>query len=258
MASVIDTIRTALGSKHSVLKILTVSIILAYPLFQVYTSFPGWFATMSIVSYVAIVFALGFIILSCYNLINEKEILLPGFINPFKILFAGIGGVLALGPMIALMVYVGYCLNMIFVQKGLPMPATVAGVSVAEIILFGFLAVQITQYSRKLNPLAAYNLVRLLKYCADFALKAVFLLIAFGVISAITLFPLGFLAFQMFGPGMVFFFIMVAFAVLLILLITLYYSQLYMEIVMMSTTIDFTESTGDLRDKSLLIDQDKN
>ena len=213
---------------------------------------------MSIVSYVAIAFALGFIILSCYNFINEKPILLPGFINPFKILFAGIGGVLAIGPMIVLMVYVGYCLEMIFVQKGFPLPATIAGISVAEIILFGFLAVQIIQYSRKLNPLSAYNLIRLFKYFADFALKAVFLIIVLGLISAMTLLPLGFLAFQMFGPGMVFFFVMVLFAVLLILLITLYYAQLYMEIVMMSENIDFTEDTGDIRDKSLLIDQDKN
>ena len=256
MASVIDVIRTVFGCKHSALKMITLSGILSYPLYQICTNFQGWFDLWSIVTYCVLIFYFGYIFLASYNLINEEEILLPGFLNPFKIFFVGIGSIFALVPMIALMVYVGYCLYAIFLQKEFPMALTITGVVVAEFILLGILAVQMTLYSTKFNPLHSYNIVKIFKTSPDFSLKSILLFIVLAIFSAFVLYPLGYLTFKMFGNGFVLFFVSILCITMILLFITQYYSQMAIESIVLGKKDEY-ETAGSIMDKELLIDNDK-
>ncbi len=256
MASIIDTIRTIFGCKHSALKLIGISVILAYPLFQVVSKFEGWTAMWTIVTYVAIVFYAGYILLTSSNLINEKEILLPGFLNPFKIFFVGLGGVLAIGPMIALMGYVGYCLYMIFMQKEMPMPTLITGIAVAELLMLGAMTVQMTLYTSTFNPLQSYNLIKILKAFPEFTIKSIAMFLGLGLFATIVFWPLGFLAQMMFGQDLVFFFVMVIFATVLLMLATQYYSQLFMESLVLSRKLEYEDDAGSITDKQFLVDED--
>lgn len=259
MASVIDTIRTVIGSRYSIIKIAVIALLFAYPLNQFIMNFSaGWCSTWAYIAYGVGVFFLGYLLLASHYLINEDNEILPGFLNPFKILLVGIGGILAIGPMVAVMVYVGICLYTIFFNKGFSLPINIAAVSVVELILLGLLTLQMTLYAKSFNPLAAYNPIKILKGFLDFALKAIPLLIMLAIFSAIVLYPLGYLTYLMFGAEGLPLLIFISFSFTFIMLVlVLYYSQFAMENMMIEEKMKDDESAGDMMDKSLLVDRDR-
>ena len=198
-------------------------------------------------------------LLASHNLINEKVILLPGFFNPFKIFFVGLGGILAMGPMIALMGYVGYCLNLIFTQKQFSLALNITGVVVAELIMLGILMAQMTLYTTKLNPLHAYNLIKILKSFSEFVFKSILLFIVLLLVTAIIFFPLSYLSCLMFGlDSFIAFYVVIFFITCLIAFAINFYSQIAMEsLVLNAVKVDYTDDAGSDLDKTLLVDNDK-
>lgn len=259
MASVIDAFRTVLGTRHSFLKIATLSVIVSYPVYQVLMNLGDWFSTWAIVAYALLVFYFGYLFVAAHNLINEEDILLPGFLNPFKIFFVGVGSLFALVPMAALMSYVGYCLYMIGVNKGLPMSGTITLVSIVELILWGFLAVQMTLYVNKYNPLHSYKLISLFKTFCSFVGKTIPLFLMLAIISAVVFYPFGYLAHMMFyGNGYEYIFVLVVifFVTLSLLIITQYYSQMFMENMVLCRKVEYEDDAGKIMDQELLMDKD--
>lgn len=261
MASVIDAFRTVLGIKHSFLKIATLSAIVSYPVYQFLLNPAELTSFWAIVAYVLLLFYFGYIFVASHNLINEENIVLPGFFNPFKSLFVGIASLFALAPMIAVMGYVGYCVYMIGVNKSIPLPQNITVISLIELVLWGVLMVQMTLFTNKYNPLHSYKLITILKSFSSFAGKTVPLLLMIALITAVLFYPFGYLAHMMFfenGYQYVFYLIVIFFVTLSLLIITQYYSQLFMEDCVLSRKLDYEDDAGKIMDKDLLVDQDNN
>lgn len=261
MASVIDAFRTVLGARHAMLKIATLSVIASYPIFQVVTNWGDWTSSWAIVAYAVLLFYFGYIFVASHNLINEEDIVLPGFLNPFKFLFAGIGAVFALVPMIVIAGYVCYCLYMIGVNKGLPLAATITVVSLVGLLFWGFLMVQMTLFTNKYNPLHSYKLISLFKSFSSFVGKTIPLLLMLAIVTAVIFYPFGYLAHMMFYENdyqYVFYLVVIFFVTLSLLIITQYYSQMFMENLVLYRKLDYEDDAGKIMDKQLLLDEDNN
>lgn len=259
MASVIDAFRTVLGAKHSILKIATVSVIVSYPVFQLVSTWGDWYSSWAITAYVLLLFYFGYIFVASHNLINEENIILPGFLNPFKFLFAGIAGVFAIVPMIILMGYVGYCLYMIGVNKQMGLPAIITIVSLVEFLMWGLLMVQLTLFTNKFNPIQSYNLVSLFKSFSTFVGKTIPLIFVLAFVTAVVFYPFGYLAHMMFydsGYQYLFYLVVIFFITLSLLVITQFYSQLFMEHIVLVRKLEYEDDAGKIMDKQLLFDQD--
>lgn len=252
MASVIDSVRTVFTSKYAIFKIIFLSLILAYPLYQIaMVKFDGWFSTWSVAFEIALIFYVGYLVSSVNNYINERYILLPSFINPFKILLAGLGSVIAIGPVIMVMFYVGYCLNIIFANKGFPLPVAITGIVMIELILFGIFAAQMTLYASNFNPFRAYNLIQVVKLFPDYALKTIGLTFGLVLFSAVILTPIGFLAQMMFGFNMVFFFVMIFFLTILLSLIFQYFAQCHVDVMVVQRQVDYNSTEVSVKENNL-------
>ncbi len=261
MASVIDTFRTIFGLKHSFLKMATLSAIVSYPVYQVLLNPTDLTSMWAIIAYVLLLFYFGYIFVASHNLINEENVILPGFFNPFKSLLVGIASLFALAPMIAIMGYVGYCVYMIGVNKSIPLPQTITVVTLVELILWGVLMVQMTLFTDKYNPLHSYKLITILKSFSAFVGKTVPLLFMLALITAVLFYPFGYLAHMMFfenGYQYVFYLVVIFFVTLSLLIITQYYSQLFIENLVLCRKLDYEDDAGKIMDKDLLVDGDNN
>lgn len=259
MASVIDAFRTILGAKHSILKISSLSLIVSYPVYQVLMNYGDWTSSWAIIAYAILMFYFGYIVSVAHNMINERDILLPGYLNPVKIFFVGIGALLALVPMAVLMAYVGYCLYTIGMNKALHIAAIITIVSLVELILFGFFALQMTLYANKYNPLHSYKLVTLLKSFSQFVTGTIPLILMLGLVSAFVFFPFGYLAHLMFvsnGYDYIFVLVVIYFISLSLLIGTQFYSQMFMEDMVLCRKVEYEDDAEKIMDKDLLIDND--
>lgn len=258
MASVVDTIRTIVGLRFSFVKIALVNLIFSYPLYMMVSQFEGWFSLWSCVTYCVGVFFLGYLMLSCHNLIIEDEYVLPSFLNPFKILLAGLGGVVALAPLTALMCFLGFWLNQILSLYSLDFEATVTIVAVIELLMFGFLMIQMTLYTNKLNPLSAFNFIKICRVAGDFVFKITNLLLVLLAFTLLIVYPLGYLAYQIFDIKTYPFFFFISFLLtFVIMIIFLYYAQIAMENILLARKDDFLNDSMTVLDRNLLIDNDK-
>lgn len=252
MASFIDSVRTIFTSKYAVFKLITLALIFAYPLYQILmVSFTGWTSPWAISTVVAIIFYFGYLVSVVNNFINERYILLPSFINPFKIFLMGLGSVIALGPITCVMIYVGYCLNIIFVNKGFALPVSITGIVMIELVLFGIFAAQMTLYASNLNPFKAYHVVHVFKLFPDYAFKAIGLTFGLLLFSLVFLTPLGFLTKMMFGTGIVFFCVMVVFLTVLLCMIFQFYAQCYVEMMVVSRAVDYHSDIAMVKDEDM-------
>lgn len=259
MASVIDAFRTILGAKHSVLKISALSLIVSFPVYQVVINWGDWTSSWAIVAYALFVFYIGYIVSLAHNMINEHDVLIPGYLNPVKIFFVGIGALMSLVPMVVLMAYVGYCLYMIGMNKAIPMPGLIALLSLVELIFFGFFTLQMVLYANKYNPLHSYKLVTLFKSFSPFVTGTIHLFLLLGLVTAFVFFPFGYLAHLMFvgnGYEYVFCLVIIYFVTLSLLIGTQFYSQMFMEDMVLCRKVEYEDDAGKIMDKDLLIDND--
>ena len=259
MASLIDVVRTVFGSKNVAIKLIIVSSLLAYPLFRVVTvPFAGWGDIWVITTLIMAVLYLGFMFVSAANLINEENVIVPGLVNPFKIILYGLGGIVAVGPMIAFMVYAWFMVFEKLTQNGYSEQSIYVSAVAIELILLGFLAAQISLFAGSGNPLQAYNIAKIRKCFADFTTKSFILILSLAVFGGVVVFPLGFLTQMMFGMGLVFFMVAFFFFTVMLMLAFQFYATCFMENVAFSKQLVHEESAGDILDKKLLLEDDRN
>lgn len=252
MASFFDSVRTVMGCNKVAFKFMLVSAILSYPLYEVLSGpFKGWGDIWTIVSIVASIFYLGYIMIASSNLINEQAELFIGFLNPFKILAAGLGGIIAVLPISIGMYYAGVSLYSLLAARALPVQAISITIFFVEVILLGVLAVQMMLYANKYNPLSAYNVMHILKNFPDFAIKsipAVFGVVLLGAIATgAVLVPV----YKMFGPGYIFFMLIIFFITFLFAFLTNFYAQLALEVIVLTRKVEYDEGAGSILDEKL-------
>lgn len=251
MASTIDSIRTIITAKHSFLKILILSGLMAYPAYQIaFVKFEGWATLWPILTIFLLLYNIGFIVNTIHNEINDRSILIPGIFNPLQFVAVGIGTIISIAPILALMIYAYFALFQLGTTKGLPDAFTISVVSLVEVILYVMMVAQIMQFAHKLNPLFAYNIVSIFKNFTDILFKSILLIIVYALVAALTVVPIGVIMIQMFGTqsfGFLYYILMVFF---LFLLFTLYfYGQIYMENLVANLEINYDEGVEDIVDK---------
>ena len=251
MASGFDSIKTILASKYSFLKVLVLAGCFAYPLYRIlFVKFEGWDTLWPILTIVMLVYNIGFILYTIHNEIVDNPILIPGVFNPLQFVAVGLGTIIALGPMTALMGFAGVYLHQTATAKGFPEPFIIGLISLVEFLLLVVFEIQIIMYSHKLNPFQAYNVVRMFKNFSDFLYKNFVLLFYLALLSIFTV-SIGFLLFKMFGLTNFIFVYYIIFAIMFYLLIGLYYfGQIYMENLVANLDIDYDDDAGKILDEN--------
>lgn len=253
MASFIDSVRTVMSCKRVVFKTGLVSAILSYPLYQVLSEpFKGWGDMWTIASIVAAIFYLGYIIISSSNLINERTELFISFLNPFKIFAVGLGGIFVVLPVSIGMYYAGVSLYSALAERALPMQAMVITIFFVEVILLGILAVQTMLYADKYNPLAGYNILNILKNFPDFAIKSISAIFGVVLLAAVATGVILIPAYKIFGPGLVFFMLIVFFVTILLAFLMNFYAQLTLEIIVLTRKVEYDEGADSILDEKLI------
>lgn len=257
MASFFDSVRTVMGCKRVAFKFIFISAILSYPLYQVLSGpFKGWGDMWTILTVIATIFYLGYIMIASSNLINEEAELFIGFLNPFKILAAGLGGIIAVLPVSVGMYYAGISLYSAMVERALPVTAISVTVFFVEVLLLGVLAVQMMLFAYKYNPLSAYNVLHIVKNFPDFALKSVPAIFGDVLLGAVAAGSILIPVYKIFGSGYIFFMLIVLLITFLFAFLTNFYAQLALENIVLTRKVEYDEGAGDVLDQSLLTKKD--
>lgn len=243
MASVIDSIRTTVGAKHAVMKILVLSGALAYPAYRIaFVSFDGWLTLWPILTFLFLFYITGFIITIVNNEINDNTVLVPGLFNPLKYITAGIGAIISVLPISVLIGFAYYGLSELGTAKAIPMPYTITVISLVEILLYTVLITQILLFAQKFNPLNAFNLVSMSKNFSDILLQTFKLLFMLCLFSAIFVVPIGVIVLKIFDIYSFGFLYYSLFVITLYLMIILYfYGQIFMENMAAKIEVDYDE-----------------
>lgn len=259
MASFLDSVRTVCCCKNVMLKFMFISAILSYPLYQVLSGpFKGWGDIWSIISIFAAIFYLGYIINASSNLINERNELFVGFLNPFKIFAAGFGGIIVLLPVSVGMYYAGISLYSALIERALPVQAVVLTVFFVEVVLLGVLAVQMMLYAHKYNPISGYNILEILKTFPDFSIKsisAIFGVVFWGAIATgVFLIPV----YKIFPEsGFLLFILIVFFLTYILAFLTNFYAQIALEKIVLARKIEYDEGADSILDEKLISKDNK-
>lgn len=251
MASVFDSIKTIVTYRFAFMKVLFLSGILAYPMYQIdFLKFNG-ISLIHILAIAFLIYNLGFILYTIHNEVTDNTTLIPGVFNPLQFVAIGIGTIVVTAPIIALMGYSGYCLYNIGMMKDLPQPFVITVIVLVELILLAILEIQTVMYAHKLNPFYAFNLVKIFKNLADYLFKTISLIFCMAVVSIATV-AIGILMTKIFDIQSFAFAYYVIFMVFFYLLIALYYlGQVYMENMYTNLDIDYDDDAGKIIDKDI-------
>ena len=176
------------------------------------------------------------------NEINDNIVLVPGLFNPLKYIAAGLGTIVSILPIAALMGFSYYGLSELGTAKGISSPYTIAVISLVEILLYTILITQILLFAHKFNPLNAFNLVTMSKNFSDILLNTFKLILILCLFSAIFIFPIGIIVFKIFDIYSFGFLYYVLFVITLYLMIILYfYGQIFMENLAANLEVNYDE-----------------
>lgn len=226
MASVLDSIKTTIGDSHPFFKVAVLSF-LVFAVMQMYTSTAAAQVVKTSVIAVTFLILLGFAVLTVHNSINENTVLMPS-LNPFALIWAGVNGFLALFPYILLIYFgINWVNGFLIFEPWVNILILIA----SSALLIAFFAVALVLYAKKLNLLAGYNVVNIVKYVGDFIVYS--FVLAFGLFLFVVLVfvPTGFVVKLMFDFGLVFDYFVIFSIILLINVMLQYYSQLFFEFV---------------------------
>lgn len=243
MASVIDSIRTVVTTKHSVLKMIFLAGAFAYPAYRIaFVQFDGWLTLWPILTVFFLLYNVGFIACMVHNEINDNVMLVPGLFNPLKYVAAGIGAVISILPMAALIGFAYYGLNQLGTVKGISTAYTIAVIVLVELLLYAALVTQLLMFAQKFNPLNAFNLILMSRNFTDVLINTIKLIFVLCLFSAIFVIPIGIIVYKMFGLyslGLLYYF---TFVLILYLMIALYfYGQIFMENAAANIEVNYDE-----------------
>lgn len=196
MTSILDSFRDTFGDRFSFFKIAT----FATPIYFAYTeslksspdaSFIFWLLVITIF------FLFGFLVETTSNVINERNSVMPS-LNPFKLVFSSIKGVIAVGPVMAFSVFVAnYFIPMINIVEWLDITMkTIIWIIVVAVTLAAFL-----MFVKNEKVLDAYNLKILSDKSGDMMVGIVFYVLQLAVMNIPTTLLLGYILNFLFGLG---------------------------------------------------------
>lgn len=199
MASIVDSFREVFSDNLSFLKILVLAIPVYYS-FQLYIEAKGNFSGFFGVLFITLFFLLGFLTKITTNVVGEKDSILPS-LNPFKLAFASIKSILAVGPLTLIScLLANYICSLINILQWVDFTFKfIIWLFVAAIIITSFL-----MYSTKERIADAYNISVLFLRAGDLMVVILFFIIQLIVINIPTIGFIGYTVLVLFGFGPVF------------------------------------------------------
>lgn len=204
MASIIDSFKEVFSDRFSFFKLVVFTLPVYYS-YQAFLQSKQDFTLFFEILGVTLFFLLGFLIETTGNLINERTYVLPS-LNPLKIAFTAIKGIVALGPVC----YVLYlAVNYIFT-----LIPVIPWVDIAIKYIIGLLAVAIilisfVMFAARENILDTFNVKIIFKKAGDLIVLIYFFMIQLIVINLLIGGFIGYALSLLFGPGFILdFFIM--------------------------------------------------
>ena len=226
MASILDSFRETFNDKFGFFKIL----IFAIPLYYFYTEYlkgaAAFYSCMFFI-YITAFFLFGFFVQITNAVMNEEDWVMPA-LNPLKIGFSSIKGIIALLPSTAISVGIGlYVTQFINTIPWLDTTLkTIIWIVVASVILTSFL-----MFAKEENILRAFNLKKLSEKSGDAILGIVFFLLQLLIMNIPTSGFIGYAIYMIFGFGPVLSFF-IAYAIIFNLVASGHYlAQLDYEII---------------------------
>jgi len=225
MASILDSFKGTFSDKFAFFKMLVFAIPL-YIFYDNYLKGVAAFASISVYIYITAFFLFGFIIKTASSVLNEEDSVMPP-LNPFKLAFSALKGILAILPAtwisVSLANFVNQFINTIpWLDNTLK---TVVWLVAASVILTSFL-----MYVKSERILDAFNIKLLIEKAGDFMLGIIFYLLQLIAINIPTTGLIGYSLYILFGFGPLFYFF-IAYVIIFNLIAAAHYmAQLQYEI----------------------------
>lgn len=195
MASIKDAFEETYQDSLSIVKF----ILMAIPLFYCITLYNGdKNAGFYLIGGLTILLILRFMLKSTYNVRNGNDSVLPSF-NIFAILWAGLKGMLALGPSIAinswLAIYLsGLIENYIPDSNILMIFKYIIYAVFGSIVLTGYLC-----YAKTFKIVSAYDFKTISNSCIDILVAVIFMIPQVIIADALIVLPVGYILWLFFG-----------------------------------------------------------
>ena len=225
MANIIDSFKEVFSDNFSFLKLAVFAAPIYYS-YDVFLKSPKAFWADIWVVYLTLFFLVGFFIKTTNNVLNERDRVLPS-LNPFKLGFASIKGLIAFGPLTAISLllanYVNSFIN-IAPQFDITMK-TIIWMLAAAISLTSFL-----MFIKDEKISAAYNLKIISEKSPDLMVGVIFFLIQLVIVNLATTVFIYYSLNILFGAGP-FLYAFIAYAIVFNVAVTAHYmAQLQYEI----------------------------
>lgn len=197
MASIIDSIKEIYSDKFSLAKLVLLAVPVYYS-YQVYLQSKQDYTFFLMVAGITLFILFGFFTDLINNVISERDYILPR--NPFKMIFLGIKGVIALAPVC----YISYLsLNYLY---ALIIPIPVFGFAfmyMFSVIFAGIILTSFVMFSSRGNIFDTYNVKILFKKSGDMIINIMFFLLQLMVINTLIVGFIGYMLWLLFGFGQI-------------------------------------------------------
>lgn len=199
MASIVDSFREVFTDRLSFLKIAILAIPVYYS-YQLYLQSKQDFTGFFWLAGITLFFLFGVLIEVTNNMVNERDRILPS-LNPFKLAFSAIKGILAIGLFVLISsLLANYVCSLINIIPWLDITLkSIVWLVAASIIITSFL-----MFSTKKRILDAYNLKILSQKAGDLLITLIFFIIQLAIINIPTSAFLGYIVLILFGFGPIF------------------------------------------------------
>lgn len=199
MASIIDSFREVFSDNLAALKVIVLSIPLFYS-YQLFVQAKGDYSGFTWMAILTFMLLFGFLIGTAHNIISESDAILPS-LNPIKLLFNAVKGVLAIGPTILVWSWLAnYITSLIYIIPWLDITLKVIiWIIVAAVILTALLT-----FCRRQRISDAYNLKFIFEKAGDLIVVVLVFILQLLMINLPTTGFIGYVLLLLFGFGPVF------------------------------------------------------
>lgn len=208
MASIKDAFEESMQDNHAFLKYIIFSIPVFYCVYLYSENNMNGFWAMASITFLLL---FGVFIKCTSNVRNGKDAVLPSF-NIFAILWAGLKGLIALGPSIAINSFLasficGYLPNIFTEPNTLMVFKGIVWCLFGSFMLTGYLC-----YAKNFKIADAYNFKSISEFCIDILVAVLFMIPQVLIANAILIIPISYIIWVFFGlphPIAVFYWCMV-------------------------------------------------
>lgn len=194
MASIIDAFEESFHDHNAFIKF----VIFAIPVYYCIDLFSKESMLFGPMSSIVFILLFGFLIKCTYNVRNGKNYVLPNF-NIFAMLWSGIKGLIALGPIIAICSICAIYLSK-YLGNFFPDPNSII---VWNFIIWGlfasFMMTGYLSYARNFKIADAYNFKTIANSCVDVFVGVLFMIPQVAIVDAIIVAPITYIIWLFFG-----------------------------------------------------------